>query len=63
MKQRHFRTAPPILLAAALLIATASTAPAGTLAGVVMGPSSHGLPGAVVTVSTGSTDAAARCDR
>jgi iron complex outermembrane receptor protein len=58
MKQGLVRTAAPALLAAALLAATASTAPAGTLAGVVLGPSSHGLPGAVVTVSTGSTDAA-----
>jgi iron complex outermembrane receptor protein len=44
------------LLAAALLTATASTAPAGTLAGVVLGPSDHGLPGAVVTVSDSSSE-------
>jgi hypothetical protein len=58
MKPRPSRQAPPILLAAALLAATATTAPARTPAGVVLGPAAHGLPGAVVTISTDADDQA-----
>ena len=49
-------SALPSLVLAAAVIAAASTALAGTLAGVVLGPESHGLAGAVVTISATSNE-------
>jgi iron complex outermembrane receptor protein len=50
MHRFHSRWAPAIL-ATALLAGIAAPVSAGTLAGVVLGPTSHGLSGAVVTVT------------
>lgn len=58
MHRRSSRMAPPVVLAFALIAAVSAPALAGTLAGAVSGPNSHGLPGAVVTVT--ATDGATR---
>lgn len=51
MNRRKTSVAAPLVLAAALCAAGAMPSVAGTLAGVVRGPSDHGLPGAVVTLT------------
>ena len=58
MHRRFSQPTLPAVLAAALLAAAATTALAGTLTGVVLGPAAHGLPGAVVTISTNADDQA-----